>query len=261
MTIGSKFLDRVLFEGKDKPKGSKFDAATETLKKALRQIGGEKDFADKIVEVANLSGVPGRFMNTPEAKESIVNAATALRGRAAAVAAFLALHSALVGTVTEAAAAPAADEKDLEGVGFQQLVEEVLVALGIPVALVGKDASGQVKSKVRSAAREMMANAAVKEAYKFFAKKLGIKINDGTVGVKKPGAKVVKEEEDVAVDNVKDLNAAAMTIAGAMGINFQDEAVIRVINANTLARQIRTTARDAKVKRAMSAFLRIMNGA
>jgi hypothetical protein len=95
MTIGSQFLAR-LQEGKEPAKkGYKFDPATESMKRQLRDVGGEKNVADKIAEVAAMTGMQGRFMNTPEGRESVLAGAKGLRTRPAAMAAFLSLHSAL----------------------------------------------------------------------------------------------------------------------------------------------------------------------
>ena len=274
MTIGSQFLAR-LNEAKkpEAAKGYKFDPATEAMKRQLRDIGGEKNFADKIAEVAAMSGMPGRFMNTPEGRESMIAGAQALRSKPAAVAAFLALHSAL-GTfhgVTPMAEGKK-EEDDLDGVAFQQLVEEVLVALGLPASLVSAGGKAGSKAPVKRTIAKLMQDSNVKIAYQFLAKKLGIKINDGEVGAKKPAAKKVAEaiapvragtgvqqEQPEQTTNVKDFTAAAKTIMTALGVDLADAAVVRVVNENALNRAIKTAVRDGKVKRAASAFLRILS--
>lgn len=272
MTIGSQFLAR-LQEGKEPAKkGYKFDPATEAMKRQLRDIGGEKNFADKIAEVAAMSGMPGRFMNTPEGRESMIEGAKALRSKPAAVAAFLSLHSALA---TFHGVTPMAEgkkeEDDLDGVAFQQLVEEVLVALGLPASLVSAGGKAGAKAPVKRTIAKLMQDSTVKVAYQFLAKKLGIKINDGEVGVKKPASKKVVEAvgqgtvgtvgtgDNQPTTGVKDYTGAAKTILSALGVDLVDSAVVRVVNENALNRAIKTAMRDAKVRRAAAAFLKILS--
>jgi hypothetical protein len=273
MTIGSQFLARLNEAKKPAPKGYKFDPATEAMKRQLRDVGGEKNFADKIAEVAAMTGMPGRFMNTPEGRESMIEGAQTLRAKPAAVAAFLALHSALVNFhgVTPVVEGKK-EEDDLDGVSFQQLVEEVLVALGLPASLVSAGGKAGAKAPVKRQIAKLMQDSNVKIAYQFLAKKLGIKINDGEVGVKKPAAKKVEEaiapvragtgvqqEQPEQTSGVKDYTAAAKTVLKALGVDLVDSAVVRVVNENALNRSIKTAMRDAKVRRAAAAFLKILS--
>jgi hypothetical protein len=275
MTIGSQFLAR-LQEGKEPAKkGYKFDPATESMKRQLRDVGGEKNVADKIAEVAAMSGMQGRFMNTPEGRESVLGGAKGLRTRPAAMAAFLSLHSALAAFHGYTPMAEGKDEEaDLDGVAFQQLVEEVLVELGIPQALVSEGGKSGAKASVKRTIAKIMQDSTTKVAYQFLAKKLGIKINDKVVGTKKLGKQPVEEavtQGTVGTDgqgreetqdqstNVKDFTAAAKTILKALGVDLADTSVVRVVNESTLNRAIKTAMRDGKVKRAASAFLRILS--
>jgi hypothetical protein len=338
MTIGSQFLAR-LAEGKEPAKkGYKFDPATESMKRQLRDIGGEKNFADKIAEVAAMSGMQGRFMNTPEGRESVLAGAKGLRTRPAATAAFLALHSALAAFHGYTPMAEGKDEEaDLDGVAFQQLVEEVLVELGIPQSLVSEGGKAGAKSTVKRMIAKIMQDSTTKVAYQFLAKKLGIKVNDKIVGTKKAGkpetveeavgadpavvklfnkikgepnlkaarvkalvtrylsmvdkqekhipmltAEVIHmlqdadlmeavtrgtvgtdgqgtEDSQAETSNVKDYTAAAKTILSALGVNLEDTKLVRVVNDGALQRAMRTALRDGKVKRAASAFLRVLS--
>jgi hypothetical protein len=338
MTIGSQFLAR-LAEGKEPAKkGYKFDPATESMKRQLRDIGGEKNFADKIAEVAAMSGMQGRFMNTPEGRESVLAGAKGLRTRPAATAAFLSLHSALAAFHGYTPMAEGKDEEaDLDGVAFQQLVEEVLVELGIPQSLVSEGGKAGAKSTVKRMIAKIMQDSTTKVAYQFLAKKLGIKVNDKIVGTKKAGkpetveeavgadpavvklfnkikgepnlkaarvkalvtrylsmvdkqekhipmltAEVIHmlqdadlmeavtrgtvgtdgqgtEDSQAETSNVKDFTAAAKTILTALGVNLEDTKLVRVVNDGALQRAIRTAMRDGKVKRAASAFLRVLS--
>jgi hypothetical protein len=58
---------------------------------------------------------------------------------------------------------------------------------------------------------------------------------------------------------VKDFTAAAKTILTALGVNLEDTKLVRVVNDGALQRAIRTAMRDGKVKRAASAFLRVLS--
>jgi hypothetical protein len=276
MTIGSQFLAR-LAEGKEPAKkGYKFDPATESMKRQLRDIGGEKNFADKIAEVAAMTGMQGRFMNTPEGRESVLAGAKGLRTRPAATAAFLSLHSALAAFHGYTPMAEGKDEEaDLDGVAFQQLVEEVLVELGIPQSLVSEGGKAGAKSTVKRMISKIMQDSTTKVAYQFLAKKLGIKVNDKIVGTKKAGKPETveeavtrgtvgtdgqgREEAQAETTNIKDYTAAAKTILSALGVNLEDTKLVRVVNDGALQRAIRTAMRDGKVKRAASAFLRILS--
>ena len=79
MTIGAQFLARIN-EAKE-VKSFSFDRGVEAMKKAMRAIGGESDFADKIAEVAAMSGIAGQYLNKPDVRESVVDAAMSLRSK------------------------------------------------------------------------------------------------------------------------------------------------------------------------------------
>lgn len=280
MSIGSQFLDRLVEAKKiEKPKakaGYKFDPATQSMIRQMRDIGGENNLADKIAEVAAMSGMPGRFMNTPEGRESIVEAAGQLRSKASIVAAFLSLHSALarfhgVSVVKEGKD----EEQDLDGVAFQQLVEEVLVALGLPQDLVSAGGKAGSKASVKRQIAELQRDSGVKVAYQFLAKKLGIKVNDGVVGAKKAGAKKPKEEavtEAVtqktvgtqgaeAEDQQAPSDAAVSAVKAmlkAVGVDLANKSLVRVSNPAALDRAIKAALRDVSVKRGVQAFARVV---
>lgn len=332
MTIGSQFLAR-LQEGKEPAKkGYKFDPATESMKRQLRDIGGEKNFADKIAEVAAMSGLAGRFMNTPEGRESVIEGASKLRSRPAATAAFLSLHSALAAFHGYTPMAEGKDEEaDLDGVAFQQLVEEVLVELGVPQSLVSEGGKSGTKAGLKRVIAKIVQDSTTKVAYQFLAKKLGIKVNDKIVGAKKVGTAPKKLGEAVGADpaavkifnkikgtpnlkagavkamvvkyldmvgkeekhvpmltaevitmlqdadlmeatttgtvgaegkgeqntsNVTDFALAGKTILKALGVDLQDETMIRVANPGALARSMKAAMRNPAVKAAASMFLK-----
>lgn len=264
MTIGSKFLAR-LNEAK-KPaekKGFKFDAGTEAMKKSLRDIGGEQNLADKIVEVMNMMGVPGRFLNKPDIRDGVIEAAQNLRPKAQRLAAFLALHSAL-----GAHFMAEAKEQDLEGQGFQQLVEEVLVSLGLPESMVTGDAAPAIKSGLRRTVAAMKADAVVRNAFVTYALRAQIKLHDSLVGAKKDAMSAMKAkkqlgEQEETEANPQDANdpaavAAVKEMVKMLGVDLNDEKTIRVPNMPALEMKMKTAARDPVVKRAMAAFKRVM---
>lgn len=185
MSIGKKFLERVLAEAKS-TEGFEFDRGTEAMKNALRDIGGENNFADKIAEVFNMCGISGTYMNKRDVKDSIIEAATELRSKPARVRAFLALHSALLNLHEGATSVEEAeDTEELEGQGFQQFVEECLVSLGLPESFVGASAKAAIKAGLRKASALIRSDRAAKKAFVDFGRYSGVKLNDGTIGGKK----------------------------------------------------------------------------
>jgi hypothetical protein len=197
MTIGSAFLTR-LSEAKEKKekKGYQFDRGTEAMKRAMRDVGGNLDLADKIAELANMCGVPGMYMNTSDVRDGILDAAQVLRTKTARVTSVLALHSALSNYhgVTPIAEAKT-KEDDLEGQGFQQLVEEVLVSLGIPEDMVMAGAKAGVKSGIKKTVAAMRSDSSVRDAFRVYAQRSKIKLHDAIVGMMKTGPKVAEVSE------------------------------------------------------------------
>lgn len=271
MTIGSQFLAR-LNEAKEKQtkKAYTFDRGTEAMKRVLRDIGGKNNFADKIAEVLNMVGVPGMYLNKPEVRESVIEAAQDLRTKPARVAAFLSMHQALA-TFHGVQPIVEAKEEDLEGQGFQQLVEEIMISLGIPEEMVTASAKPAIRSGIRRTVTMLKTDTAVRTAVLYYAKMAKIRLHDAIVGMKKLGAPKVVEavttgtvgaagkEVQEPVTNVKDFTAAAKTILKALGVDLADTSVVRVVNESTLNRSIKTAMRDGKVKRAASTFLRIIS--
>lgn len=271
MTIGSQFLTRFLSEAKrEVPKGFKFDRSVEAMKKAMRTIGGpEKDFADKIAEVAAMMGIPGMYLNKPDVRTAVLEGAQELRSKTARVVAFLGLHTALAafyGAVPVSEAKEPSDansEEELIGNAFQQLAEEILVSLGIPEEMVEKGAKSPVKTSLTRTIAKLRSDAGVKAALIAFARKASIKVNDKIVGSKKGPMERVSEAEEAqdapAPAGVKDLVASAKAILVSLGVDLSDETVVRVVNEGALARSIKTACRDPKVKAAMAVFLHKIN--
>jgi hypothetical protein len=269
MSIGSQFLSRVLTEAtkKDKKKGFEFDRSVEAMKRAMRDIGGETNLADKIAEVAAMVGISGMYLNKPDVREGVLEAAQSLRTKAARVRAFLSIHSALsqfhgVTPITEGKAA--SPEEELEGNAFQQFVEEVLVTLGIPEEMVSGEAKAGVKAGLKRMISKLRADADVRAAFVTYGRLASIKLGDGVVGTKKSPFEVaaikIKEAKDTegeaAPTNLKDVLASARAIMMALGVDVTDETVVRVINDSSFSRSIKAACRDPKVKRGMAAFLR-----
>jgi hypothetical protein len=268
MTIGSQFLSRMLNEAKkDEKKGFTFDRSVEAMKRAMRDIGGEGNYADKIAEVFSMVGIPGMYLNKPEVRESVIEGAQNLKSKPARVRAFLALHSALSSfhgtTPIVEAKASKSGEDDLEGNLFQQTVEEILVTLGLPEEMVGSGAKASIKTGLKRMVSKLRADSTVKSAFVTFARLAGIKAHDKIVGAKKsmmePKEPVTEAEEvDAQAPAVKmsDLMGTARTIFEHMGLNLDDDSVIKLVNRQAFINSVKTACRDAKVKQAMAAFLR-----
>lgn len=266
MSIGKKFLERVLAETKS-TEGFEFDRGTEAMKNALRDIGGENNFADKIAEVFNMCGISGTYMNKRDVKDSIIEAATELRSKPARVRAFLALHSALLNLHEGATSVEEAeDTEELEGQGFQQFVEECLVSLGLPESFVGASAKAAIKAGLRKASALIRSDRAAKKAFVDFGRYSGVKLNDGTIGGKKrlgeataigtTGTIGTDDQSDNAIDYARDPVAAAMQVLSLLGVDLSNNQVVRVVNQMALNRSIKTACRNPAVKRGLAAFLR-----
>ena len=208
MSIGSQFLSRVLTEAtkKDKKKGFEFDRSVEAMKRAMRDIGGETNLADKIAEVAAMVGIGGMYLNKPDVREGVLEAAQSLRTKAARVRAFLSIHSALsqFHGVTPIAEGKASPEEELEGNAFQQFVEEVLVTLGIPEEMVSGEAKAGVKAGLKRTVAKLRADADVRAAFVTYGRVANIKLGDGVVGTKKSPFEVaaIKIKIKEAVDTI-----------------------------------------------------------
>lgn len=262
MSIGQQFLAR-LNEAKEK-KTFEFDKQIESMKRAMREVGNEEDLADKIAEVFAMCGLSGTYINKAPIRESVIEAAMVIRSKTTMTRTLGQIHSslsAMVGVVLEAKG----DEVDLDGGAFQQLVEEVLVELGLPAELVGKNGKAAIRSALKRQCAKMRSEDSVRIAFITFAKYAGIKVGDDVIGSVKKVAKLAKpvepvkeavEAESVEQVNVRDLNASARMIFGMMGLDLADEKLVRVVNDSALSRSLKAACRDAKVKRAMLAFLR-----
>lgn len=218
MSIGKNFLERVLNEGKkDDTKGFTFDRSVEAMKRVMRDIGGSNNFADKIAEVASMFGIPGMYLNKPDVREGVVEAAQELKSKATRVRAFLALHSALssfygIAPVKIEEGLEASEEDKLEGSLFQKMIEEILVSLGIPPAMVENEAKPGIKSGLKRAIAKLRSDENVRAAAKLYALRSDIAFNDKVIGGKK--AKKAKEmtmeelEEAVAMRSMGTMNSA-----------------------------------------------------
>lgn len=275
MSLGTSFLKR-LNEAKSAPKGASFDAGTEQAKSRIATAGGSKNnYGDKIAELLNMCGVPGMYLKKQEVIDSIVAKSKNVQSSGAGPA-LLSLHAAIKasrGMTMEA------KNDNLSGGAFQQMMEEVLVALGAPVDLVGADAKAGVKTAMRRLALEFAQDQTVVKAFRAVARKLGVSITDsatgatkgklaqeavtsGTVGTNGKSNAGGKENAGGGEDDgelqgrVTDVQAAAKAIFKAMGVDLNDSTMIRVVNPSALARGIATASRKPAVKSAMGAFLK-----
>jgi len=217
MSIGTQFLNR-LNEAKSPAKKFTFDRGTEAMKRAMRDIGGENNFADKIAEVMNMMGVPGMYLNKPEVRESVIEAASTLRSKPARTTAFHNLHAALAsykGVMKEA------KEQDLEGQGFQQLVEEILVSLGLPESMATADAAPAIKTGIKRSVQAAKSDAGVRSAFIVFAQRAGIKLHDSLVGAKK--------------DIMAQVNAKKASVAESLYGEADPKLQVKTVNANNMA--------------------------
>jgi hypothetical protein len=272
MSLGQQFLAR-LNEAKApapvKKKAFTFDPAVETMKRGMRDIGGESDLADKIAEVMSLCGIPGIYLNKQDIKVSVVEAAQQLRTKSARVRSFLSLHSALcafygVEALVKEAKAEVAEfsDEELEGSQFQKMVEEILVLLGAPRELVTGEAKAPVKSSMKRAIAKLRQDENVRMAVLTLARYAGIKMNDGVAGEKKVGGPKKVAMEDVAAPaaapaapNMSNLWLSADSIFKHLGLNLQDEKLVRVVNMPGLIRAVKAASRNPQTKAAMIAFL------
>lgn len=224
MSIGEKFLDRVLVEKKtnDDSKTVKnkdqisttliVDSGTLRAKAMMRDVGGhnENDLAGAIADVFNGLGIPGSFINKSEVRASIIEAAIKLRPSVSRLRYFKELHDAVTdlwpsGVPTGGGGGlilkkdQSTSEKDL-GTGLREQIAEVLIDLGAPEQYFTKDAPAAIRSSLRRAFSMINADARTKAALKSLARSSRIRAGDDTIGSE---SKKVDEdlEEALGVDD------------------------------------------------------------
>lgn len=223
MTIGSKFLDR-LFEAEDKdsvkdgmniPLDAQQKALVSQLKRPLEK---------KIVAFFAMCGIIGRLLNQEaDVVESIRTAGDVLRKNATARNTFNTFYSSLA-TAKGFAIKPEVNEaveklagklvpvkavkadsdeeslpkenteksKKLRGSMMQKKLEAVMIALGLPRALVTTDGPGQLAPYLHKTAMTIDNDSNLEHQLRMLATRLGVKLNEAAaVSVNDPFAKDV----------------------------------------------------------------------
>jgi hypothetical protein len=219
MTIGSKFLDR-LFEAEDKdavkdgmniPLDAQQKALVSQLKRPLEK---------KIVAFFAMCGIIGRLLNQEaDVVDSIRTAGDVLRKNATARNTFNTFYSSLatakgfaikpevneaIGKLTPVKGVKADNDeeslpkenteksKKLRGSMMQKKLEAVMIALGLPRALVTTDGPGQLAPYLHKTAMTIDSDSNLEHQLRMLATRLGVKLNEAVaVTVNDPFAKDV----------------------------------------------------------------------
>jgi hypothetical protein len=246
MSLGTQFLNRI-----NEAKEFKFDSGVETMKRGLRDVSGEDDLADKIVEVAAMCGVSGRFMNTSAGRASVLGGANSLKLKPASVQAFLSLHSKLSSFHNVFME----DVEETDGTMFQQLVSSVLMSLGVPKELLNIDAKSVLKNNFKRVVMQLSSDAEVRKAFKMLGAKLKVGAGAGFTKMKEISEDVYKEVDVEERMNTPVLMAKALM--KVLGVDFKNDSIFTGDNMSKLDRQIKVATRDPIVRRAMNQFLRV----
>jgi len=121
MTLGSNFLARVLQEAAPEDKDGVKDGFNIPLDSQARALTAKLKlpFAKRLIAFHVMCGVPGRYLNSEDAEDSIAGAADMLRKRVSVRRAFLALYDGLANAkgfaIKEPEGAPVAEAKDEDG--------------------------------------------------------------------------------------------------------------------------------------------------
>ena len=214
MTIGSKFLNRVLAEAQDKD-GVKdgFNIALDSQARALASKM-KRPYEKKLVAFLFMVGVTGRYLNTTEIEGSISDASDMLRKRISVRRAFDTFYSALAGakgfTIPKDEAAESLDEAAKKRGGFvQKLFEGVLTKLGLPESMVVTTGPAAVGTGIFRTSQLIEQNSDLEQSLRMLAARLGVKAADDVMG----------EELDEAIDvGNDDFSQQVIDLAIALGI-------------------------------------------
>ncbi len=205
MTIGDKFLKRVLAEGA-LHEADKEDRDGVPDGEAIPMDTQHRVLANKlkwrlpkqVVQLFAMVGIPGVRLNSADAETSIAEAAEMLREQLSVRRAFLDFFKAYAAAkgYDIKAAAPVQegklDEAKLKrGNALQKQLETVLVKLGLPEDLVSTTGPGIVGTALYRASKDIEDNADLKAKLRMLAIRMGLKPADFNAPLGEPVAEAV----------------------------------------------------------------------
>lgn len=179
MSIGSKFLQRVLAEAEDTDGihdgfDIPLDAQARILASKLKRT-----YEKKLVALFFMAGVPGRYMNTSDVEDSISAAADMLRKQVSTRRALDTFYSGLA--IAKGFNIPvdtAVQEAQARGSFTQRLFEAVLVALGLPEEFVTTAGPAVIGTGLFRTAELIEQDSTLEHTLRQLAVRLGVKAND-----------------------------------------------------------------------------------
>jgi hypothetical protein len=193
MSIGNKFLQRVLSEGRvveaeDRDRDGVQDGMAIPMDTQQRALANKLKWRlpKQIVQLFAMVGVPGVKLNAADAETSIADAAEMLRSQLSIRRAFLDFFKAMAAVKGYSTAAPGKmeesikiDEAKLKRGNFtQKTLETILVKLGMPEDLVSTTGPGVVGSALYRTSKEIEGNAELKAKMRVLAMRMGVKAAD-----------------------------------------------------------------------------------
>lgn len=238
MSIGDKFLTRVLAEAKEDRDGVvdgydiRLDAQQQAMAQKLRS-----PLPKKIIQLFSVIGIPGNKLNSAGAEESVSEASEMLRANLSvrrAFTTFFDLMATAYGKKISAEPEAVQEAKLKRGNYLQKQLETVLVKLGLPEALVSTTGPGVVGSALYRASKMVEDSADLKAALRLLAVRMGIKPADAM-------APLEEAVDPMGADMYAD---AVMSLVATLGV--PDTAFAR--NARMiLAREFRETRKSTNV--------------
>jgi hypothetical protein len=257
MTIGNKFLQRVLAEGHleeaaPADKDGVQDGMNIMLDPQQRAIASKLRWKlpKQVVALFAMLGIPGIKLNTEGIVQSIDEAAEMLRTQLTVRRAFLDFYKAYGAAtgkaIAEPKAQPVAEGKMKRGNFVQKQLESVLIKLGLPAALVETGGPAVVGNALYKASKVIEDNGDLKTKLRMLAMRMGIKSSDAMAPVEDE-AEAVTEDMAMATSGLPAFHAAAKELVKALGVNLD-----ALPNAKTLDRKMQLTNRgDAFNSRAI----------
>lgn len=243
MTVGSKFLARVLEEASAEDKDGVQDGFNIPLDSQARALIGKLKLplAKRLVAFYVMVGIPGRYLNTEDVQGAVLEAADMLRKRVAVRRAFLSLYEGLAAAknfnLPQAATNEAielvdeakADSKQKRGSFIQKLLETVMIELGLPESLVVTSGPAAVGVGIYRTAELIEQDSNLERALRLLATRMGIRQTEATAAVQEDKNEDFKwtltgltkdiEKIDEAIDvGEDDFSTAVVGLVAALGI-------------------------------------------
>ena len=188
MTIGSKFLARVIQEASEDRDGVKdgFNIPLDSQQRALA-AKMKLPFAKRLVAFHAMVGIPGRYLNTKEVETGLIAATDMIRKQVQVRRAFQTLYTGLASAKGFNIPEDDVVKEDYEmldeavskrGDAIQKLFGTVLVKLGLPESFITTSGPSAIGLPMRRTSKLIGENSDLERALRLLATRLGIKPAD-----------------------------------------------------------------------------------